>query len=66
MVWIGSFLYWYASGARLKYLGKEGKEGGGYTCSTTNTVHVEPSVYMIEWLWDLERLPGVRRTLQEG
>ncbi len=24
---------------------------------------MEPSVYMIEWLWDLERLPGVRRTL---
>ncbi len=39
------------------------KGGGGYTCSTTNTVHVEPSVYMIEWLWDLERLPGVHRTL---
>ncbi len=32
-------------------------------CSTTNTVHVEPSVHMIEWLWDLEWLPGVRRTL---
>ncbi len=42
---------------------RKGKKGWRLYCSKASTVRVEPGVYDVEWLWDLERLQSVRRTL---
>ncbi len=58
---LGQRCRWYGSVASftgvhpvlgLSTVGKEGKEVEATRVRTTNTVHVEPSVYMIEWLWE--------------